>query len=354
MQTFTQPAAPASKPEYYAPGDFSLVEKVDAHVHVNTRDPRFVELSQEDNFRLVSINVDAPGFASIQEQQAMALHQVKNFPGYFAYATSFEVASWEEAEWEQTTVAYLADSFANGAIAVKVWKNIGMELQERNGAFVMIDHPRFDPVIAFLKQNRIPLLGHLGEPKNCWLPVEEMTVSGDRNYFSSHPEYHMFLHPEYPSYESQIDARDRLVRKNQDLTFIGAHLGSLEWSVDQLALRLDQFPNMAVDMAERISHLQHQAVTDWQKVHDFFIRYQDRLIYGTDIIDDGTKDARVLKEEAHAIRMRHWRFFTSGEQMQVPKVEGKFKGLHLPRQVVDKIYWGNARKWYPQLNRFPS
>ena len=189
----------------------------------------------------------------------------------------------------------LKDSFSKGAIAVKVWKNIGMELKDNDNNFVMIDHPKFEPVFDFLVKNNIPLIGHLGEPKNCWLPVEKMTVQGDVNYFSTHPKYHMYLHPEYPSYEDQVNARDRMLEKHPGLQFIGAHLGSLEWSVDELAKRLDKFPDMAVDTASRISHLQYQAKTNWQKIHDFCIKYQDRIIYGTDIIINEVKDPEEIK-----------------------------------------------------------
>ena len=193
------------------------------------------------------------------------------------------------------------------------------------------------------------MIGHLGEPKNCWLPIEKMTVQGDVNYFSTHPKYHMYLHPEYPSYEDQINARDHMLEKHPGLQFIGAHLGSLEWDVDELAKRLDKFPNMAVDTASRISHLQYQAKTDWQKIHDFCIKYQDRIIYGTDIIIHPTSDPLEIKTQSHDIRLRHWNFFTSDKMMRVPKVEGEFKGLKLPRKVVDKIYHTNAEKWFHKI-----
>ncbi|MBA4141291.1 MAG: amidohydrolase family protein [Segetibacter sp.] len=74
-----------------------------------------------------------------------------------------------------------------------------------------------------------------------------------------------------------------MLEKHPDLKFIGAHLGSLEWSIEELAKRLDKFPNMAVDMAARLSGLQYLAVTNWRGVRDFFIKYQDRLIYATDL-----------------------------------------------------------------------
>ncbi len=118
-----------------------------------------------------------------------------------------------------------------------------------------------------------------------------MTVSSDSSYFAEHPEYHMFLHPEYPSYEAQIKARDHLLEKHPDLKFIGCHLGSLEWNVDSLAKRLDRFPNMVVDMSARICHLQFQSASNRNRVRNFCIKYQDRLLYGTDTGDGGNSES---------------------------------------------------------------
>ena len=327
--------------EYYSLNDVQRIEKIDAHVHVNTENSVFVKASAKDNFHLLTINTEVPFFPSVATQQKLAL----SHPG-IAYAATFTTGQWGQPDWLEQTLASLKESIAQGAIAVKVWKNIGMELKDEKGNFVMIDDPRFDPIFQFLTENKIPVIGHLGEPRNCWLPVEEMTVAGDREYFSAHPQYHMHLHPEYPSYEEQMDARDRMLTRHPGLTFIGAHLASLEWNVAEVAQRLDQFPNMAVDLAERISHLQLQAIDNWQKVHNFCIQYQDRIIYGTDIIDDGSKSLAEMEMHAHDIRLRHWRFFTSGETMTAPKVAGAFKGLHLPRRVVDKIYRENAKRWF--------
>lgn len=340
----------SSESAFYSLDDFTSVEKYDVHVHVNTKDTAFINQSEADNFRLLTINVDVPYFSPIDEQQQLAVHHLKAFPQQILYATSFTMKNWDNSNWQKETLDYLQDSFSKGAIAVKVWKNIGMELRDSNGDFIMIDHPRFDLIFHYLTKNNIPLIGHLGEPRNCWLPVEEMTVQGDRNYFKGHPEYHMFLHPEYPSYEDQINARDHMLEKHPNLKFIGAHLASLEWSVDELAKRLDKFPNMAVDTAARISHLQYQAVTDWQKIYDFLIKYQDRILYGTDIEADETKPPSEIKQYTHEVRLRHWKFFTTDEIMKVPKVEKEFKGLKLPKEVVDKIYRINAEKWLLGIN----
>jgi predicted TIM-barrel fold metal-dependent hydrolase len=178
-----------------------------------------------------------------------------------------------------------------------------------------------------------------------------MTVSNDKGYFSKHPEYHMYKHPEAPSYEAEIAARDNMLKKHPKLRFVGAHLGSLEWSVDELAKRLDEFPNMAVDMAARIAHLELQSQKNWQKVHNFMIKYQDRLIYATDqsVLKDGLEPK--LSENTHHTRELDWKFFTSYDEMSVSSFTGTFKGLKLPKQVIDKIYHTNAEKWFPGIHK---
>ena len=339
--------------EFYTLDDFAAVEKYDTHMHL--RDPGdtiFIDQAEVDNFKMITINVNTSASLPVEEQENAALNFVQAYPDRVAYATAFSIEGWNRDDWTQKTIDYLESSFEKGATAVKVWKNIGLELKDENGEFVMIDHPKFDPVIDVLVKHNITMIGHLGEPKNTWLPIEVMTVGGDKSYFTEHPQYHMYKHPEYPDYDKQIAARDHMLEKHPDLAFVGAHLGSLEWSVDELAKRLDKFPNMSVDMAERISHLQYQALTDWQKVHDFVIKYQDRLLYGTDlrasasdIVESGITEPSEIKKHAHDVWVRHWKFFTTDEMMSVPKVKGEFKGLKLPKEVIDKIYRKNAEKW---------
>src|SRR5688500_20289032 len=118
-----------------------------------------------------------------------------------------------------------------------------MVYRDKDNKLIMIDDPRFEPIFKMLTDRKIAVIGHLGEPKNCWLPLEEMTVNNDRNYFKNHPEYHMYLHPEYPAYDEVIASRDRFLEKHADLRFVGAHLGSLAWNLDELGKRLDYCQN---------------------------------------------------------------------------------------------------------------
>lgn len=333
---------------YYSEKDYPLLLKIDSHVHINSDKEYFEEAAKQDNFILITLNVDHSDSASLNKQLDFAIVSARNHPGRVFYGPSFlfDTTGWGTNGWSEKVISYLDKATSYGAVTVKFWKNIGMTVRDRSGKFIMVDDPGLDPVIEFIKSRNLPITGHLGEPRNCWLPLNEMTVSSDSSYFAEHPEYHMFLHPEYPSYEGQIKARDHLLEKYPDLIFIGCHLGSLEWNVDSLSKRLDRFPNMAVDMSARICHLQYQSEKDRKRVRDFCIKYQDRLLYGTDSGDDGEADPERFRKNMHEIWIDDWKYFTSDEEMNSDKFRGRFKGLKLPKEVVDKIYSGNAIKWY--------
>jgi len=334
--------------KFYSEADFKKVLKVDTHVHIVTDKGFFEDQAAEDNFALISINVDHGDPAALQYQLDKAVRSAKKYPGWVFYEPSFyfDTAGWGTEQWSLKVISEIEKGIADGPVGVKLWKNIGMTVRDRNGKFIMVDDPGLQPVIDFIKSKNLPVTGHLGEPRNCWLPLEEMTIKGDASYFRNNPQYHMFLHPEYPSYEDQINARDHFLEMNPDLKFIGCHLGSLEYDVDELAKRLDRFPNMAVDMAARISHLKYQSVTDRDKVRNFCIQYQDRLMYGTDLEDMRAESREELGKILHGTWLSDWKFFTGDEETSAGEFEGKFKGLKLPAEVVDKIYHENAIQWY--------
>ena len=340
-----------SRPEFYDVNEYHLVTKFDTHVHIYTDDESLIRQAEEDNFRLVDINGYLfPGAPPVEEQQSLAVNHVRNFNNKVDYVTTISVKNFNEDSWQQETIRYLKNSFAQGAVGVKVWKNIGMELRDVNGKLVMINDPKFDPVLDFIAKEGITLFSHQGEPKDCWLPLDEMILN--RGYYSRNPQYHMYAHPDYPSYEDQIYARDHMVQKHPDLKIISVHLASLEWSVDEIAKRLDKFPNMAVDIAARISSLQYQAVTDRQKVYDFFVKYQDRILYGSDMtITNAKDDPASVRKNANDRWFRDWKFFVSDEINRSSQFAGEYKGLKLPREVVDKIYYRNAVTWIPHILR---
>lgn len=331
---------------YYSAEDFYSVAKIDAHTHINTTEQAILEQAVEDNFTFISINVDAFPDTPIELQQEYSLRQRQNYPQNFHYLTTFRVNGFEQPGWKDSVMNYLKESFDKGAVGVKVWKNIGMGEKDRFGKDIFIDDPVFSPVLSWLQKTDMPLTGHIGEPKSCWLPLEKMVMTGDVNYYSKNPEYHMYLFPESPDYETQIEHRDSMLQLFPGLVFVGAHLASLEWSIDELAKRLDAYPLMSVDLAERIWYLQYQSVENFEKVYDFVIKYQDRLLYGTDIIIDDTQNQEEERKNAHDLWMRDWLYFTTSDLMTSPALPQEFYGLHLPKSVVDKIYSKNAERIY--------
>ena len=234
-----------------------------------------------------------------------------------------------------------------GATGIKIWKNIGMVIRDKNGKYVMVDDPVFDTVFKYLEGNKIPVMGHLGEPRNCWLPLKEMTDSSNARYYRANPEYHMYLHPEAPSYTDQINARDNLLGKHPELNFTGAHLASLEWDIDEIAKRMEQFPGLKIDMSARIAHLQYQSIADRERVRDFMIRYQDRIMYGTDITINANESNPKGRTQTLLERWRsNWIYLATDSIQNIRNIQGEVKGLNLPRNVIDKIYNKNAEFFF--------
>jgi len=328
------------------PLSFETLSKIDSHVHIRTSEPSFIEQAQADNFRLLTIVTCSASQQEIDQQLHFAQFQQEKFPATVAFTTTFSMEGWGTPAWQSRTIERLKKDFEAGAIAVKVWKDIGMTFRDSSGNFIMIDDPAFDPILDFIAAENKTLVAHLGEPKNCWLPLDSMTVNNDRNYFKNHPQYHMYLHPDYPSYNEQIAARDRMLAKHPTLRVVGAHLGSLEWDVAELAKRLEQYPNFAVDLAARICHLQ---VQPREKVRNFMKQYQDRILYGTDIIVNENTNVNQLKKWVHETWWADWQFFSTDSVLTSDNVNNPFKGLKLEESVLKKIYFENAKKWFPGI-----
>jgi hypothetical protein len=336
-------AADAARvPAYYTEADFQRVDKIDAHVHLHGRADRFMAQAIADRFRVLTINVEYPDFPPIAEQQREAVSLRERYPGWVAFAATFSTEGFQSPGWSETAVRHIDAARAQGAVGVKMWKNIGMVLRNPDGSYVMPDDARLEPVIAHLEHESLVLLGHQAEPLNCWLPLEKMTVRSDRDYFREHPHYYMYQHPEMPAQDTILAARDRMLRAHPQLRFDAVHLASLEWDVARVADFLERFPNAVVDLAARLVHLEYQAASDRQKVRRFLIRYQDRVLYGSDD-SYGPEDADAhAAAEVHAGWVEDWSFLVTSAHMHSADFDAGFRGLRLPRTVVDKIYRRNA------------
>ncbi|HUU26985.1 MAG TPA: amidohydrolase family protein [archaeon] len=347
------PAAKTESMDRMTVEELMEMPKIDAHAHIMgldvSEDSAFIAKLKEHNMRWFTISTVGTDWKNLQKQILLAERLHSAYSEWVTWATSFNLENWGSPDWEKEAIETIEDGFQKGAVAVKVWKEIGMVLKDPDSSFVMIDNPRFDPIFDYIESRNKTLVAHIGEPRNCWLPLDSMTVNNDRLYFKDNPQYHSYLHPEIPHYWKHVEARDRVMDKHPGLRLVGCHLGSLEFDVDELARRFDKYPNFAVDLAARICHLQ---VQDRRKVRDFMIKYQDRLLYGTDLsVGTSWVEFKLSKafEKMDETYLKDYRYFATDDEMEVWEVNGTFRGLALPKEVLRKLYYENAKKWYPGI-----
>ena len=323
---------------------------IDSHIHFGDDSPEVLAFLDEHDLKLLNICVVLGGDDDWRIQANLYSALSKRYPKHFAWCTSFDLPepTDDPAEYIERVRAQLAQDFADGAVACKIWKNIGMEQRKADGSFLLPDDPIFDPILDFVAKQERTLLCHIAEPLECWLPLNPDGVHF--GYYSRNPEWHMYGKPEFPSHTTLMDARDHIIEKHPDLRVVGAHFGSHEYSMAEVAQRLDRYPNYAVDISARLGDIARQ---DTGIVRDFFITYADRVFFGTDVVlqqpftelqpaarQDTLNDLRANYES-------HWQFF---ERSDVLSIRNRpTQGLGLPDATLRKFYGDSARHWYPGL-----
>jgi predicted TIM-barrel fold metal-dependent hydrolase len=262
--------------------------------------------------------------------------------GRAAFCTTFSPYDFEKPEFSQRVIRQLNEDFAAGAVAVKIYKVMGMEMKSKTGKYVMADDPAFEPIYKDIAAHNRTVVAHLAEPDSCWQPPNP--ASPDYEYYKGHPGEYAYAHPEWPSKAAILAARDHLVAENPTLRVVGAHLGSMESDVDQMAQRFDRYHNFAVDTAARVPYFMLQP---HDKVRAFLIKYQDRILYGTDLVVLPKDDTRKAIAEWNSTYARDWKFFATDQTVEYKG--HTYRGLALPEPVLRKIFHDNAVHWYPGI-----
>lgn len=321
---------------------------IDAHIHYGDDHPALLALLEQFDLKLLNICVARDAHGRWREQAETYQVLAEKHPQRFAWCTSFDLPRFEDADYVQKVIEGLDRDFAGGAVACKVWKNIGMEVKTPSGEFFMVDDPLLDPIFDHIAQSDRTLLMHIAEPLACWQPLSE--DNPHYGYYSRNPQWHMYNKPDYPSHQELIAARDRVLEKHPGLRVVGAHIGSLEYDVDAVAARLARYPNFAVDTSARLGDLAYQ---ESAKVRQFFLDYSDRVLFGTDVVM--RQKPSEMNETERAARLNalretyrtHFAYFESDQPVTVRGQESE--GLGLPADVREKFYRTNAQTWYPAL-----
>ena len=336
LQAADEEAAPA----------YEQLLKIDVHSHVYEDFPALNDLFRRINMRTVNICV-LGGDGYLEQMHRAANELSRKYPELYPCITTFDVRGHDRPDYAAKVIAWLDGQFALGAVGVKIWKEVGMEIKDQNGKFVLPDDPRFDPIYAHLAKVGKPLHAHIAEPIDAWLPLDP--ASPHHFYYAKRPEWHLYGKPGAPSHADLIAARDNIMKKHPTLVVTGAHLASLEHDLDAIADRLERFPNFHIEVSARARNLvRHPS----DKVRALFLKYPDRIMYGLDAMWKPfmrKKPPTDLERRGHLLmlelRYRQDFDYYAG-QGEMLYTERKVEALHLPRSVLEKFYNGNARRIY--------
>lgn len=231
----------------------------------------------------------------------------------------------------------LSEAVRQGASGLKLLKDLGLTLKDPQGKLIPPDDPRFDPVWARAGELGVPVLWHCADPIAFFTPTDERNERWEELY--RHPEW-SFYGEGFPSHQELIDARNRVIARHPQTTFICAHMADLPEDLAKLGQYLDAFPNMHVEIAARVAELGRQPYT----ARKFFLKYADRILFGT----DGVPPESEL--------IPHFRFLETWDE-NFPYEDNPFPpqgpwniyGLGLPDEVLRKVYNENAARLIPTM-----
>jgi predicted TIM-barrel fold metal-dependent hydrolase len=321
------------------------ITRVDTHVHIHRDAPALLAAIKETNWRGLDIVVcpASGGEAFDLETRLRATRKIsRDSGGTLAWASTFDARSFEAPDFVERTIAGLRQSFADGAIGVKIWKNIGMSIKGKSGAFLLPDDRALRPVYEAILKAEKTLVAHLAEPDGAWLPLD--AKNPELRYYSANPQWHMHGKAGAPVKEDILRARDRVLASYPKLRVVGCHLGSDEDDLGRLAKRLDAFPNFAVDTAARIRYF---ARRDREQVRQFLTRYQDRILYATDFSLREAEPAAAARS-LQSVHDRDWAIFSGSSAMEYDSKPTR--GLALSEGILRKLFRENALRWLPGID----
>jgi predicted TIM-barrel fold metal-dependent hydrolase len=324
---------------------FAKMSPLDVHVHIYKETPALNTFLMRYDLHMLDIAVlddRDPLYNSLEIQLKEAKSVVVGSAGHVALCTTFSPYDFEQPGFADRAIRQLNEKFADGAIAVKIYKTIGMEIRKKNGSYLMPDDPVFRPIYQDIATQNRTVIAHLAEPTSSWQPPNP--DSPDYEYYKSHPGEFAYAHPGWPSKAAILAARDHILEENPNLRVVGAHLGSMELDVDEIARRFDRYHNFTVDTAARVPYLMLQPRG---KVRDFMIKYQDRVLYGTDFEMMPTANVAGELNGWRETYARDWKYFATDETIDYSG--HKITGLKLPVSVLRKLYHDNAVQWFPGI-----
>ncbi|HUT90056.1 MAG TPA: amidohydrolase family protein [Thermoguttaceae bacterium] len=271
-------------------------------------------------------------------------HYVQRYPGRFAALTMSDFAQWGDPVlltddgFADRCIEHLEEDLAAGACGLKVTKELGLFFRDRSGEMLRVDDERLYPIWKRAGELGVPVLVHVSDPAAFFLPID----AENEHYLTLREFPAWSFHGSHFSKRELLDQRNRMVASHPDTTFILPHVANHPEDLASVGRLLDDHPNVIIDFSARIDELGRQPYT----ARDFFIQYQDRILFGLDM---------PVSPEAYRC---YFRFLeTRDEHFDYPDYIGRFGvytrwklcGLHLPDEVLNKIYYENAQRVIPGI-----
>jgi uncharacterized protein len=311
---------------------------IDVHNHVNDAagieermDPRrVVEVMDHANVKTVVILTGMWG----EKLQRVIDEMVKPYPGRFIVFTQLDYSKIDDPDFGGEMVRQIDDAVARGARGLKFLKDLGLGVRDKTGKLLAIDDPRLDPVWHECGRLGIPVSIHTGDPEAFFLPTDRKNERYEE--LTEHPDW-SFYGPQFPSFEQLLEARNRVFARHPETQFVSLHMGWPE-NLDWVSRMMDEHPNVMVEFGAREAELGRQP----RRTRDFFLKYQDRVMFGT---DNGMDEAMYSN---------HFRWLETGDESfdyWGAPAQGRWEiyALELPDSVLEKIYHLNAERMFARF-----
>jgi uncharacterized protein len=312
---------------------------IDIHFHfASMKDMKRDELVQAMNSLGIEKIINLDGWEHEYEKYKREFVDV--YPDRFIM---FAVVNWfanRDETFLKDQINYLEKTVANGAKGLKIPKSFGLKAKDKFGKLLEIDDLKWEPIWQKVEEMKIPVLMHTADPTPFFDEVNRFNERFDE--LGMFPEWN-YYGAEYPKKEKFLEQRENLLKRHPNIVFIGAHIGMNADNLKYAAGLLDKYSNYYVDIAAVLNDLGRQPFT----ARKFFIKYQDRILFGT----DGGYYLGTKEWPAQKYYSTYFEFLeTSNEYFPYPiwdvQKQGRWNiyGLSLPDEVLEKVYYKNAKK----------
>lgn len=321
---------------------------VDVHVHPRIRlkhSPEmlddYVRLMDEQNIAL-SVSLDGGLGEKLDEHLAYLKKHASRFAvfanlDFQGDGKADDLATWDchRPDFSHRMAMELEKAKQKGVCGLKFFKQFGLEYRNPDGSLIKIDDPRWDAIWEACGRLGLVVIMHTADPSAFFEPIDANNERWEELY--RHPEW-SFYGPQFPPRRELLEARNRVIARHRQTTFICAHMANDGEDLAEVGKWLDEYPNMVVELAARIAELGRQPYTS----REFFLKYSDRILFGT----DGPRVRERL--------LAHWRlletkdeYFPYAENPFPPQGFWNIYGIGLPEDVLRKLYHENARRLIP-------